>query len=459
MWHIQFTRRDFIEFWLGSNKNIENKAQKVTGFSTSIAGSAEVHAYWQLEPSASYMFPNLLIVGDDDISDLFTTINSSPQAPAPVSAFCRVLTAKEAENYFVSPPMDLSENILSAVVSLSMAEAVLHSEGKISWRQLSPAACKRTLSYAWGKALAARAPAESFQKLPSRWTDTYSRINSQSVIESVRRTIAGAIGPLSAYAKLAIGLPPLDQAGGLAYALQQKDKKAIGTYWKQVCKVFDSQISLDELSKSTREERAAYLQQALRLAKNSDTDEFAASACAFIATQVAPGSLEHLDLLRQSGNPSVVFWYALYAALQAPNEIMSAQSGLGYRVYRDIARTEEHLSEPSADISFDELKAIERSGIDSFSKKFGHTNEVEVELIPLVTSSFTYYSKHYKNSRYDSSQQALPESEAYSPPRYTSPKNQIEHVISQLLQISRDIPDGDEYRSPGSYRRATKKKS
>ncbi|WP_434077644.1 hypothetical protein [Pseudomonas aeruginosa] len=456
MWHIQFSRRDFIEFWLGSTKNSKNKAQRVSSFIGAAAGNAEVHAYWQQEPSTSYMYPSVVVVPDAEISDLLTAINSSPQAPAPVSAFCRVLSSQDAESYFSTPPMDLSEDILSAVVSLAMAEAVLHSEGKISWRQLSPAACKRTLSYAWGKALAARAPSDSFQKLPNRWLDTYSLINFQTNIDPVRRTIAGAIGALSAYAKVAIGIPPLDQAGNLAYALHQKDKKSVDTYWKQVCKAFDYKISLDELSQSTREERAAYLQQALRLATSTLSDEFASSACAFIATQVAPGSLEHLDLLRQSGNPSVVFWYALYAALQTPNEIMAAQSGLGYRIYRDIARTEEPLSAPTGDIAFEELKALERIGIESFAKKFGHANEVEVELIPLVTSSFTYLSKQSKTQRNESYQQ---DDMYQSTKKYFPHKAQLEQVISSLLQIARELPDSDDYYASSQYRKTTKKRT
>lgn len=455
MWHRQFSRRDFIEFWLGSTKNSKNKAQRVSSFIGAAAGNAEVHAYWQQEPSTSYIFPNVVIVPNAEISDLLTAINSSPQASAPVSAFCRVLTAQDAESYFSTPPMDLSDDILSAVVSLAMAEAVLHSDGKISWRQLSPAACKRTLSYAWGKALAARAPSDSFQKLPSRWLDTYSIINYQTTIDPVRRTIAGAIGALGAYVKVATGIPLLDQAGSLAYALHQKDKKSVDTYWKQVCKAFDYKTSLDELSQSTREERAAYLQKALRLATSVPSDDFAASACAFIATQVAPGSLEHLDLLRQSGNPSVVFWYALYAALQTPNEIMAAQSGLGYRVYRDISRTEAHLSEPIGDIAFEELKALERIGIDTFAKKFGHTNEVEVELIPLVTSSFTYYSKHSRYQRNEGYQQ----DDMYQTTKnYTPHKAQLEQVISSLMQIARDLPGGDDYYGTAKYRKSTKKR-
>ncbi len=135
---------------------------------------------------------------------------------------------------------------------------------------------------------------------------------------------------------------------------------------------------------------------------------------------------------------------------------MAAQSGLGYRIYRDIAKTEEHLSEPVGDIAYEELKALERIGVESFAKKFGHTNEVEVELVPLVTSSFTYYSKQSKTLRNESYQQ---DDMYQTTKKYPPTKAQLEQVISSLLQIARELPDGDDYYSSSQYRKNTKKRT
>lgn len=49
--------------------------------------------------------------------------------------------------------MNFTGLLNAAIVALVMAEAVWHSDGKVGLRQLSFAACKRTLSYAFGRAL------------------------------------------------------------------------------------------------------------------------------------------------------------------------------------------------------------------------------------------------------------------------------------------------------------------
>lgn len=456
MWHARFSRRDFIEFWLGSNKTLDGRIKRAHGLITADRATSEINAYWDREPGEGYYLPSLLVIPNGDSNELLTAINSSPQALAPVTAFCRVLTQKEAEAYFSSPPMDLADDALPVAVALAMAEAVTHSEGRINWRQLSPAACKRTLSYAWGRALVARVPADSLEQLPVRWLDSYAVINSLSHADLIRHTVAGAIGPLNVYAQLAAGLPPKGKPGALAYSIFRRDKVALDRAWSDISKDLPN-VSLDSFSQSNREERGGYLQYALRKASGPIADEAASAACAFIATQVAPGSLEHLDLLRVSGNPSVVFWYALFAALQAPAEVMAAQGGLGYRVYRDIAKSEEHLAAPSADIAYSELKVFERSGVEGFSKKLGHSGEIEVELVPLVTSSFTYSSRT-KSSRTDPS--LFQESELYrSAQKNAQTKAHLEQIIASLIQLTNEIPDPEPNGySPSSFSRKSTRK-
>ena len=458
MWYTQFSKREFLEFWIGLSKTIRGKLQRVSELTFVQSNSSVIHAYWQNEPSDTYHFPSILVIPDADSKDLFAAVNASPQALAPLSAFCRVYSYSEAENYFTAPPSELVCNLLPAIVSLSMAEAIIHSEGKLTWRAMSPAACKRTLSYAWGKALAAGVPTIAIEKLPSRWLDTYSLINSQGVFEPVRHVISNMISTLNVYAQIASGLPTNSKAGDLAGAIFKRDKFLINECWKSISKESGVEFSLNELSSSTREERAGYLQLALRQASKSRNDELAFVASAFIATQVAPGSLEHLDLLRVTGNPSIVFWYALFAALQSPNEIMSGQGGLGYRIHRDIAKTEEYTSEPLADVAFNELKAMERSGMEGFARKFGHTNEIEVELIPSVTSSFTFYSKNSKSLRNDPLPSLFSENELGHVSKLNPAKTQLEQVIFTLMNIVRDLPDDDKAYPPAPSRKTTKKK-
>jgi hypothetical protein len=267
----------------------------------------------------------------------------------------------------------------------------------------------------------------------------------------------------------------------------------------------DHQVSLESLAAGTREERGTYLQQALRTASAGNLCDEVAAACAFLATQIAPGSLEHLEVLRGTGSAAVVLWYAMYAALQSPNEILSTQNGVGHRVLRDIAREEKRMSRPSADIAYSELKALERLGLESMARKFGHVGEVEVELVPFVTSSFSYHPKGtrprsdsefkaqehlggegvarklghigmvqaelvpfmttgfiYSNgtqTKFDRhGQQLTLETEGYGTQRFEgSPKAIMVQMLSVLTQLALELPDIEDNATPPGQRKSRKR--
>jgi hypothetical protein len=452
MWHLKFSKRDFIEFWLGSNKKVLGKARR-SAFVETITDDDAVSAYWGQEPSAEYFFPNVIVASESALAFIFTAVNASPTAPTPISAFSRVVLSSDAESYFLKSHMKLSDCSIAAIVAVSMAEATMHSDGRLGVRQLSSAACKRTLAYAWGKAVTAKTRERNFKVIATRWSETYSLINAPAASEGLRSIISAEAGVLNAYAELSNGLPPSSDAGNLAYVLNSKSRSSLEDYWRRLSTALRFDISLEALSQSTREERGTYLQEALNFARSSPRNETLAAICAFIATQVAPGSLEHLELLKQSGNPEVVFWYALYAGLQSPNEIMAGLGGLGYKIYRDIASLEDQLSPPTSDICYEELKALERSGIGSVSKKFGQVGVVEVELLPMVTASFSYGLKQPPVSRYDTGYQEASERERYQTPGISlAHKHKLEQAIDILSQLANGSPDGgdDLYGVPGS---------
>lgn len=457
MWHARISRRDFIEICLGASKPLEGNLQTASGVVVDDDAST-LHAYWDREPTAGYWLPNLVVVPNGDTNELLTAINASPQAPAPISAMCRILTRDEARAYFTSAPLESTDDALPITVALAMVEAVLHSEGRIGLRQLSPAVCKRTLSYAWGKALAARVPAKAIEVLPSRWLEAYGLINPQSSTHSVRRTVEASVGVLGVCAQLGLGVQPGGAPGSLAYALLRGDRVLQETAWRKLAQVLDNQVSLAVMAAATREERGMYLQQALRAASSGGASDHVAAACAFLATQVAPGSLEHFEVLRSAGSSAVIFWYALYAALQSPNEILATQSGLGVRLLRDIARVEEHLSRPVADLAYAELKALERLGVESVARKFGHAGEVEVELVPLVTSSFTYHSKGSRSRAEPYGQQLPMETDGYGVQRSESTtKARMAQILSALTQLVQELPDAVDDPAPSGQRKVRKK--
>ncbi|UVL70094.1 hypothetical protein [Pseudomonas protegens] len=445
MWHLKFSKRDFVEFWLGSNKKILNKARR-SSFAQTIADDDDVvNAFWAQEPSTDYFFPSVIVASESVLIFISMAINASPTAPTPISAFSRMVLSSDAETYFLKSQIKLSDCSIAAIVAVSMAEATMHSDGRLGVRQLSSAACKRTLAYAWGKAVTAQIHDRNFDVIIARWHETYGMINALSPSEGLRTIISAEAGVLNAYAQLSYGLPPSSEAASLAYVLNSnsKNKGSLEDYWRRLSKSLGFDISLEALSQSTREERGMYLQEALNLASSSPRNETLAAVCAFIATQVAPGSLEHMELLKNSATPEVVFWYALYAGLQSPNEIMAGLGGLGFRIYRDIASVEERLSPPTSDICYEELKALERSGIASLSKKFGQVGVVEVEILPMVKASFSYGLRQPATSRQDTGYQGGEERDRYQTSGLSQAnKLKLEHAINILSQLAESSPDG-----------------
>ena len=466
MWHIKLSKRDFLEFWISGGRSLPGKADRL-----SHAGMVEtddfIRAFWKDGPSEAYPFPNFIVASEAQLASVLTAINASPSATTPVSAFSRLIATKDFNEFSRSASMDFDGLMNAAIVALVMAEAVWHSDGKVGLRQVSFAACKRTLSYAFGRALAGQLGVEGLERLPSRWLEVYSILNANISFSQLRDTLAVLTSALRAFASISCGLYPNNEATELAFAIHQGDREALRMFWSKYSRSFAPGIELDALQASTRENRANYLQAALNAlpggghgmydsvnGMSGSGDEVGAAVCAFIATQIAPGSLEHLELLRQSGNPALVFWYALYAALQAPNDILSAQSGLGFKIYRGLTSVDNLLSAPSADISYEELKIFERTGLEGVVRNFGHQNEVIVELVPGVSSSFSYGSRQTRGSRSDSYSPSMGDASPNDIKRLSAMyRSKIDQAASVLAQLSRDFAELDE-----PYKRGTRRK-
>ncbi|GLC95340.1 hypothetical protein Tamer19_47490 [Cupriavidus sp. TA19] len=262
------------------------------------------------------------------------------------------------------------------------------------------------------------------------------------------------MAPLNAITQIALGRPPEGPASKMAATLLSDDEVSQENAWGQLAAFIETPVTLKAIRAANREERASLLQHALRKSTLL-VDESRAAACAFIATQVAPGSLEHLELLRNAADPSVSAWYSLYAALQSPKEILSGQGGFGVRLLRDMARAEGHIDRPSADLAYRELKALERIGIDAVSRRLGHVGEIEVELLPFVTSSFTYQAKagrprvEQHQLSFEADQPTLPAAAEIST------KARISQLLSNLSALVQELPDPNS--EPSTLRRGRRR--
>lgn len=451
MWFAQLSRREFFELCLGSSKVLEGRVRTATA--VTFNDEASLYLYWEQDPLEQFSLPNLVVVPDAELQVVISAVAAAPQAPSPITSLCRILTREEARQHFDTDLLLINEAVLPALTTLAMVESLLHGDGRLGLKQLTPMICKRTLSYAWGRAISARSGPDSFVELPNRWLEAYGMINPPSATEAAQRTVEAMISVLSVVTQISMGLRPESTSGALSYELLYGNRETQEMAWQKLARCINLSISIEALLSATREERGNYLQQALKtvalngsvLSSAASVDEFSA-ACAFIATRVAPGSLEHFDVLRGVKSPSLLVWYGLYATLQAPKELMSFQGGLGFRVLRDISRIEEKLSSPIADVGYFELKTLGRSSVDTLSGKLGHAGEIQVELVPYVTATFTFQMKNRTRLGANAQQQ---EFSPDGPEPYISPRVRLSRLAADMAQLARELPDSpiDDYTS------------
>lgn len=450
MWIAKVSRRECFEVYLGSIKIIETRVNTFTQIK--LNNENDILLIWDTDPRKNFSFPVLVIVGDEDVKSLLTSIKASPQVPQPLSAISRVIGQKEARQHFDAESFFTDKAIYSVIAMLSLIEGTLHSDGKIGFQQLNPLLCKRTFAYAWGKAMAAQVNADSFLELPARWLEVYSILNTQMALNNAQRTVSYLTDGLTLITQLAFGIKPSQPSGLLAYSLLKGDKDGQERAWRNLTTYLSRSLSIEAIQSMAREDRGLLLQEALRAltnAKGRAEHDTLISACAFLATRLAPGGLDHFETLKSMALPELLVWYALYATLQHPKEILSLHSGLGFRILRDLLRSEDKLAAPISDMSYMELKIMARSGLEGIVGMSAHASELEVELIPYVSSSFTF--QHRNRPRDDERQHSF---DMVPTNIRMSPREQATRLAFELSQLAKDLPDyPDDYSSRKNTRR------
>lgn len=389
MWMASLGKREFLETVAAGPSAETTKGAREFDKSALNGLRGRIATFWQDPPKGRYSFPILAVADESQIRDLLAAVNSSPNAVSPFTAFCRIIDYSQAETYLDRSVSPRSSSFVEAVGLLSIVEVQLLSAGQIKARQASPAAARRTLSFVWGRGIASGLSPVELDNLTSRWLEAYRLCNSTQAGEVSAPSVQHVLPVLKTVSELLendFSFKPIER---LIAAIVNSDAQAKDSAWRDASGHFSTSISLQSIENASREERGSYLQ---RLFEGGGLSGGVGQEAAqgFLATQVAPGSLEHLDIVLSRGGPEAAFWYVLFAALQNPHSILNGFGGLGRRVTRDVRDCETLYRSPRADIALDELKMLARLNVDELASKIGHSSEIEVELLPGVSATFRF---------------------------------------------------------------------
>jgi hypothetical protein len=390
MWMASLGKREFLETIAGGpSADTIAAASEFSGKCALRGIQGRIATIWRNPPGDGHSLPILAVAQESQIRDLLAALNARPKAVSPFTAFCRIIDYHQAEVYLDRTVSHRSTAFVEAVGLLSMVEAQLLSEGQIKARRVSPAAARRTLSFVWGRGIASGLSLMELETLTGRWLEAYELCNALNSSEINMPSVEYVLPVLTTVCGLLENELPFKPIDRLIAAIMNSDARAMDSAWREASDYFSINVSLQSIESAPREERGAYLQ---RLFKGDHrpgiSDQGAAQG--FLATQVAPGSLEHLDIVLGQGGPEAAFWYVLFAALQKPHAILNAFGGLGWRIARDVRDCETLDRSPRADIALDELRLLARANTDDLMSKVGHSNEIEIELLPGISAAFRF---------------------------------------------------------------------
>jgi hypothetical protein len=395
MWKARLDRRELLEKLLSDRVGSPvNEVDSMFSFDSPLDLN-QVLVFWRNDPSKSAELPVLIVVHDSKLVELLAIFASTPQLPSPITSFCRVISQTdlhEMSKFEVGP----KDGILDGFVGLALAEVVLMSNGNLRVGDVGPAACKRALSFTFGRALLSTTP-HFLPRVVDGWFSVQRLVNPYGNLDLMNQIGSESTGIFNIACEVFYGMAPSSNLSAICYEVLEFGEPS-DQVWSELRAPLHPVPSLKTLASLAREERGLYLQQALRVlssSKSRASDEEAAF-CALLATRIAPGSFEHMNMLATFQDKRVLLWYGFFAALQRGAVALRGHGGLGMRVRRDLYSGTALSSVPLADISLSELSVISKTGVDALSRRLGHSNEIIVELCPLLDTSFRFGTKSDK---------------------------------------------------------------
>lgn len=434
MWQAHVTKRDLLEHLLSGKSLPATECQK--GFEIGEGLNSDgIMLFWKENPQSSEALPTIAVAQDDKVLDLLAALGASPQIPIPFTAFCRVLSETDFKS-IAEASADVRKTAISGLAGVAIAESLVYSAGSMRIADVNPASCKRTLAFACGKGLIA-CPASSLSRMIDGWLETQSLVNHSSRLDTLQSSSISAIPIITLTARLYFGIPPEEPIEALCSEILEFGEPS-EDIWQEIRSRSPSLPSLRTLASATREERGSFLQESLKLLRGGPTNDFEVAIRAFMATRIAPGSFEHMSMLTGFPDQRLVLWYGFFAALQRRQVALRGYGGLGLRIMRDMLKKEVLDEPPTADIALNELRIQARSGIESLGRRLSHSNEIIVEIFPLLPASFRFNVRGERTTENFSEQ---PKQVEMLPPKHDISIQEKLLLVQQLLaDIARKLP-------------------
>jgi hypothetical protein len=350
-------------------------------------------AVWPSKPIERTSLPSAIVVPDGGSREFLAWATTYLRDFRPFTAFCRVVDYSLAQLFFSSnseePSLRGFEGICSGLV---VGEALAQSRGRVSARELTPATCSATLSFAIGRTLAVVSNVVPPQLVCDLWaaaqgmTDQPSPHLMPSAVQAVWSTAIALMDGRFPVAGSNWGDPSVLEAS--------MDLRHIGEIGQHAWDGLTRDLpglppDIRKLTSLPREGRVGIVDMVLRdlIRSAPGKDERRSFLAGFITHLLGPGSFDHFDFLIPLLDVfhTSSMWYGLCAALSA-RERLGAANSLSRRIVRDLLVPDRFVDHPRCDISLDEFMLF-GSGASPNELITSRAGRLDIDILPGVTTS------------------------------------------------------------------------
>lgn len=375
--------------------NAEASAEGIRDFHPKLISSFELSkgivALWGDYPKPEMYSPAALVIEERETREFLAYVWTYLPDLRPLTAITRLLDIKSFEaalSLSETPSLGRTRN---AWLGLMYAE-VLSGQSSDNIFRITQTDCLSTTTFAQARARALGYGSSVIAQIRSRWVQLQSMLtqfkqNHKAVVPEEFWRLLYDLDGSNRYDPLPLFEGLQDGLVGTLNEYQETGRVGADS-WSVLTQDRPSARAARVTTDAPREQRvlafeAVYSEIAESRARR-DGDSF---ILAYLASQVSPGSMDHIALLR-TAPPELrasYFWYGMLAGLAPGSTVHSAYEGLGRRVLRDLTRPESIYERPYVDVDLLELlMAGESSRPDSIK---GALPEVlSVSLLPCVSS-------------------------------------------------------------------------
>ncbi len=388
MWTTSVSRNDFPELVKGA-KGLRQRATYVSDWQSFFERDQAALVWSDDSPTDIAVLPQVIVASPEVANDLFAWLGTYAPSYRPLTAFAHVIDHDVARQ--IDPKHTPSLGALEgACVATILCEVLPHANGdEVFGTALESCGfvIARALSVGYAGVLKDRLRNFWYilhgQPVPPHCEEVWSVITHLTK-NSSSSWLPGmyTVGDTTPTARI------------VEYVSLLRDGRTIPDDVLLQSIAVDQRQHLPEslgLMEGPREQRVAAFEHVSGSLMQGDSRTIMSRAfvLGYLASRIAPGTLEHLSLLRALENrlPGVMLWYGLCAGLSGGTELVQRLGSVGNRILRELRRRESLFDPPRCDVAISELTVLKRSSEPTAISGLASAGRLIVELLPGVNAT------------------------------------------------------------------------